>query len=158
MTTDFRVVIDTNVIVSALLLPQPIPSQAFDPTVLAGRLLPSASTLAELNETLCRLALDRYVRGVHRLEFLAALVQDADIVEVQSTVTEYRDPQDNKFLELAVSGNATHLLTGDDDLLVLHPFRGIAISPHGRSLLWHPIRSDKPSRLSSVQMGHNRTH
>ena len=36
-------------------------------------------------------------------------------------------PKDNKFLELAISGGATHLVTGDDDLLVLHPFRGVAI-------------------------------
>lgn len=90
-------------------------------------MLLSESTLAELNETLCRPALGRYVTDLHRLEFLAALVRDPDIVEVQSTVTERRDPQDHKFLELAVSGNATHLLTGDDDLLALQPFRGIAI-------------------------------
>lgn len=127
MTTDCRVVIDTNVIVSALLLPHSIPRQAFDRAALAGRLLLSASTLAELNETLCRSTLDRYVTALHRLQFLAALVRAAEIVDVQSTVTECRDPQDNKFLELAVSGNATHLLTGDDDLLALHPFRGIAI-------------------------------
>lgn len=127
MTTDCRVVIDTNVIVSALLLPQSIPRQAFDRAARAGRLLLSASTVAELNKILCRPTLDRYVTDVHRLEFLAALIRDAEIVEVQSAVTECRDPQDNKFLELAVSGNATHLLTGDDDLLVLHPFREIAI-------------------------------
>lgn len=127
MTTDLRVVIDTNVIVSAVLFPQSIPRQAFDRTALTGRLLLSATTVAELNETLRRPKLDRYVTEAHRLEFLAALVRDAEIVEVETTVTECRDPQDNKFLELAVSGNATHLLTGDDDLLVLHPFRGIAI-------------------------------
>lgn len=127
MTTDVRVVIDTNVIVSALLLPRSIPRQAFDRAVRVGRLLLSVSTLAELNETLCRPTLDRYVTDVYRLEFLAALVRDADIVEVRSTVTECRDPQDDKFLELTVSGNATHLLTGDDDLLALRPFRGIAI-------------------------------
>jgi predicted nucleic acid-binding protein len=33
----------------------------------------------------------------------------------------------DKFLELAVSGGATHIISGDDDLLVLHPFRGIAV-------------------------------
>ena len=36
-------------------------------------------------------------------------------------------PEDDKFLELAVSGRATYIISGDDDLLVLHPFRDIAI-------------------------------
>lgn len=38
-----------------------------------------------------------------------------------------RDPKDDKFLSLAVSGGADLILTGDKDLLDLHPFRGIAI-------------------------------
>jgi predicted nucleic acid-binding protein len=42
-------------------------------------------------------------------------------------VTDCRDPKDNKFLELALSGKATHIVSGDEDLLVLHPFRGILI-------------------------------
>ena len=37
------------------------------------------------------------------------------------------DPKDNKFLELAISGGATGIISGDVDLLVLHPFRGIPI-------------------------------
>jgi predicted nucleic acid-binding protein len=49
MTTDFRVVVDTNVVVSALLLPESIPRKAFDQAVRAGRLLLSTSTIAELN-------------------------------------------------------------------------------------------------------------
>ena len=38
-----------------------------------------------------------------------------------------RDPKDNKFLELAVAGSAGYLISGDEDLLVLNPFRGIRI-------------------------------
>ena len=38
-----------------------------------------------------------------------------------------RDPKDDQILELAVSGNADCIVTGDDDLLTLNPFRGIAI-------------------------------
>ncbi len=37
------------------------------------------------------------------------------------------DPKDNKFLELALAGNATCIITGDKDLLVLNPFRNIQI-------------------------------
>jgi len=42
-------------------------------------------------------------------------------------ITDCRDPKDNKFLELAVTANASCIITGDDDLLVLHPFRNIPI-------------------------------
>jgi predicted nucleic acid-binding protein len=38
-----------------------------------------------------------------------------------------RDPKDDKFLELAVSGHADYIITGDDDLLTMHPFHGIEI-------------------------------
>jgi uncharacterized protein len=58
---------------------------------------------------------------------LTALVREAELVNVAETVTDCRDPRDNKFLELAVSGRATHIVTGDSDLLVLHPFRGIIV-------------------------------
>jgi predicted nucleic acid-binding protein len=61
------------------------------------------------------------------LDFLAALVRAAEVVDVKEVVTECRDPDDNRFLELAVSGKATHILTGDADLLALHPFRGVPI-------------------------------
>jgi len=50
-----------------------------------------------------------------------------ELIEVHDVVTECRDPKDNKFLELALSGKGSHIVSGDLDLLVLHPFRGIAI-------------------------------
>lgn len=43
------------------------------------------------------------------------------------TITACRDPKDNKFLELAVAAKASCIITGDKDLLELHPFRGIPI-------------------------------
>ncbi len=46
---------------------------------------------------------------------------------VFTTIRVCRDSRDDKFLELAVDGRANMILTGDEDLLALHPFRGIAI-------------------------------
>ena len=43
------------------------------------------------------------------------------------SITACRDPKDNKDLELAVAGPAEVLVTGDEDLLVLHPFEGIPV-------------------------------
>ncbi|HEV8160029.1 MAG TPA: putative toxin-antitoxin system toxin component, PIN family, partial [Pyrinomonadaceae bacterium] len=48
----------------------------------------------------------------------------AEMVETSETIVVCRDPKDDKLLELALSGNADFLVTGDKDLLVLNPFRG----------------------------------
>lgn len=122
-----RVVLDTGVVVSALLLPRSVPRRAFDAAAARGRLLLSAPTAAELNDVLRRPKFDRYVTEALRLEFLAGLVIAAELVEVRDVVRACRDPKDDKFLELAVSGRATHLVSGDADLLVLDPFRSVKI-------------------------------
>ena len=122
-----RIVIDTGVVVSAVLLPRSVPRQAFDTAVARGKLLVSEATVAELDEVLRRPKFNKYVPEEKRLEFLAALVRTAEQVEVTAVITACRDAKDNKFLELAVSGRASHLLSGDDDLLTLHPFLGIAV-------------------------------
>lgn len=127
MTSDLRVVFDTSVIVSAVLLPRSIPRRAFDQAQDEGKVLISEGTVDELNTVLRRDRFERYVTAVQRLEFLAELVEKAEWVHVTEVVFECRDPKDNKFLELAVSGRATHLISGDKDLLILHPFRGIQI-------------------------------
>jgi putative PIN family toxin of toxin-antitoxin system len=124
--SETRTVIDTNVAVSAVLLPRSVPRQAFD-AASRGKLLVSEATVAELDDVLRRPKFDKYITEEKRLEFLAALVREAELVEVATVITACRDAKDNKFLELAVSGGATHILSGDPDLLALHPFRGIAI-------------------------------
>ncbi|WP_237741288.1 putative toxin-antitoxin system toxin component, PIN family [Geminocystis herdmanii] len=62
-----------------------------------------------------------------RLIFLTELRQKAQIIKVTETITICRDAKDNKFLELAVSGKADFIITGDQDLLVLNPFENITI-------------------------------
>jgi putative PIN family toxin of toxin-antitoxin system len=132
MTSNLRVVMDTNVVVSAVLLPGSMPRQAFDEVLERGTLLISLATVAELNDVLRRPRFDPYIHADERLRFLAILVRDAELVEVTEVVTDCRDPQDNKFLALALDGKATHIVSGDEDLLVLHPFRGIPIlTPRG---------------------------
>jgi putative PIN family toxin of toxin-antitoxin system len=127
MTSNIRTVFDTNVLISAALMPRSIPRQALNLGLARGATLISTATFAEVDEVLRRPKFDKYIREEKRLEFLAALVREAKTVEVTEVVSDCRDPKDNKFLELAVSGKATHIISGDDDLLVLHPFRGIAI-------------------------------
>ena len=127
MTPDLRVVFDTNVVISAMLLPLSVPRRALDRAVQGGRPLISAATTTELDEVIHLPKFDKYLSEEERIEFLTALVHEAELVNVVERVTHCRDPRDNKFLELAVSGRATHIVTGDSDLLVLHPFRGIIV-------------------------------
>ncbi|MCB0109573.1 MAG: putative toxin-antitoxin system toxin component, PIN family, partial [Caldilineaceae bacterium] len=68
-----------------------------------------------------------YISEEQRLLFLANFLQLAVSVEVTQQISACRDPKDDKFLELAVNGNADCIVTGDKDLLVLHPFEGVAI-------------------------------
>ena len=127
MTPDLRVVFDTNVVISAMLLPLSIPRRALDRVMREGRTLISAATITELDAVIHLPKFDKYLSEEERIEFLTTLVHEAELVNVVETVTDCRDPRDNKFLELAVSGGATHIVTGDSDLLMLHPFRGIIV-------------------------------
>ncbi len=127
MTSDLRVVLDTNVVVSAVLSRRSTPRQVLDQVLEQGRLLTSFAILAELNEVMARQRFSRYLNEEERLGFLEELVGASELVDFTEEIAVCRDPKDDKFLELAVSGAATHIITGDDDLLSMHPFRGIAI-------------------------------
>lgn len=122
-----RCVFDTNVFVSAFLDTESKPRRALDLAVRSGKVLLSFATIAELHEVLTRQWLRQYVPEEIVRGFLAGLTLDAELVDVEVRIVACRDPKDNKFLELAVSGRATCIVTGDSDLLVLNPFRGIQI-------------------------------
>jgi len=122
-----RFVLDTNVIVSAVLLAGSVPRQAFDKALDEGTILISVPVLLELAEVLSRQKLDRYVLEEERMRFLIALLKEAELVEITEAITDCRDAKDNKFLELAVSGRADFIVSGDADLLALAPFRGIPL-------------------------------
>lgn len=140
MPSETRFVFDTNVVISALLLKQSVARQAFDKAIQVGKFLISRATVEELNDVLQRKGFERYVTEEERIEFLSAFVRDGVLVEIVERVKVCRDPKDDKFLELAVNGEATCIVSGDEDLLVLHPFRGIAIMTP-RQFLEYPIES-----------------
>jgi putative PIN family toxin of toxin-antitoxin system len=120
-------VFDSNVLVSALLFEHSVPRQAFDRAAARGPVLLSVETLSELASVLSRPKFDRYLHPEERERFLVGLVRGAELVEVRERIRECRDPRDDVFLEVAVAGRAERIITGDEDLLVLHPFRGIPI-------------------------------
>jgi uncharacterized protein len=122
-----RLVLDANVIVSSVLSAQGNARQAFDLAIATGIVLMSNDTFAELSEVLLRSKFDRYSNRAKREAFLDELLGLVEFVEIVEQIDECRDPKDNKYLELAVSGDADSIVTGDEDLLVLHPFRQIPI-------------------------------
>jgi len=124
---EIRAVIDTSVVVSAVLFPRSIPRQAVNAVRAQARLLISAEAITELNSVLRREKFSKYVPEQERLEFVAGLIESAELVDVVDHVEACRDSNDDKFLELAVSGKATHVISGDADLLSLNPFCGISV-------------------------------
>ena len=122
-----RIVADTDALISRLLLPKSVPGQAVRKATGTGQLLVSEVTLAELADVLSRPKFAPYVSIQGRQQFLRLLGRVAEIVPITHTIRECRDPKDDMFLELAVNGRAQLIVTGDKDLLVLNPFRGIPI-------------------------------
>ena len=127
MSNEIRVVVDTNVIVSAMLFNSSTPGQAVSLLLKRGSLLISIDLVEELNDVLSREKLSRYVTREERERFLEALIAESELVEIKESITACRDPKDDHLLELAASGGATFVVTGDRDLLVLDPFRNIRI-------------------------------
>lgn len=119
---------DANVIVSGLLFPGSLPSQALSEARKRGELLLSDKTVDEIVEVLRRPKFDRYLLPEERDRLVAALIHEARHVLPTERISVCRDPKDDKWLELAVSGNAMCLVTGDEDLLALDGYRGLLIS------------------------------
>ena len=122
-----RWVIDTNVLVSAMLFEGSIPGQATFHVLDKARLLSSADSLGETIEVVTRKKFDKYVTSDERAVFLSKLIRSVVLVEPSEKIEVCRDSKDNRYLEVAVEGRSSGIITGDEDLLVLHPFRGISI-------------------------------
>jgi len=121
------IVIDTNVLISRLLLPQSMPAQAVRKATQEGKLLVSEDTMNELADVLSRRKLDPYVSLEERKQFLRDLASIVEFVPIIRIVRACRDPRDDKFLEVALNGKADLILTGDADLLAMHPWQGVQI-------------------------------
>ncbi len=121
-----RLVFDTNIFVSAALKRHSVPWMAIDIATRHGILLKSSATEAQLFEVIARPRLAPAIpyAAVARFNQLFA---SAELVTITERIVACRDPTDDKFLELAVNGKADMVVSGDADLLVMHPFQGIPI-------------------------------
>ena len=122
-----KIVLDSNVLVSAALFKGSIGRKAFQKATTVGQIVVSEPTLAEIKDVFSRPRFNKYLSPKLRTEFLQAFEASAEIVDIYKTVEICRDPKDNKFLNLALNSQAKLLISGDKDLLVLTPFRGTKI-------------------------------
>ncbi|HEX5154027.1 MAG TPA: putative toxin-antitoxin system toxin component, PIN family [Parafilimonas sp.] len=121
-------VFDTNSLVSASLIGGTTTAQALNKAIILGKLIFSDATMDELVEVLFRKKFDKYfLNNEERLGFIQRISSNTIFFSPTEVITDCRDPKDNKFLELAVTANASCIITGDKDLLELNPFRGILI-------------------------------
>lgn len=121
-----RVVLDTNVLVSAAMKDESIPATAVRAVERWDVLLKSSATEAQFFEVLARPYFAPLIAPDARVR-LGAIVTAAEAVMIVERVAACRDTTDDKFLELAVNGRADAIVSGDADLLILNPFRGIPI-------------------------------
>ena len=122
-----RAVLDTNVFISALLSSAGKPFACLSWVLDNATLLASRDLLLELETRLARPKFEKYANENRRMAFVADLTLAAVQVETSGTLRACRDHDDDKLLEIAVTGNADCIVTGDQDLLVLDPYCGIRI-------------------------------
>ena len=104
-----------------------VPFQAIELAEKQGIILYSEATLNELEQVLNRKKFNKYLSLEDRQVFLLKFISSSQLVSITENITVCRDEKDNKFLELAVSGNANVIVTGDLDLLILNPFQAVEI-------------------------------
>ena len=125
--TKLRLVIDTNILISGLMSVNSLPQQVFDYATSQAILLMSDEVQSEIENVISRPKLQKYITLERRTKFLSELSQQVERVTINQQIRACRDPKDDKFLDLAVCGEASYIITGDTDLLNLHPFQNISI-------------------------------
>src|ERR1700738_4661316 len=119
-----RAVVDTNVLVSAALKDPSLPAFWVHVIEQRGVLLKSAATEQQLFDVLARPYFGSLIAPA-AFSWLKKLLAAAEAVTITKRVVACRDATDDKFLELAINGQAQVIVSGDADLLALNPFRDI---------------------------------
>jgi putative PIN family toxin of toxin-antitoxin system len=121
-----KIVFDTNILISLLIRGGfSIVFKLIETSQIS--ILLSIELIDEFLEVSKRPKFQKYFSSSVRDSILSYLLKNGDLIEVNSKPNDCRDPKDNFLLGLAIDGNATHLVTGDKDLLELNPYRSIEI-------------------------------
>lgn len=133
----YRVVLDTNVWISAALSVDGIAGRVVRSVLVHRRPVFSEATFAELESRLWRPKFDRYLDIDQRQRLLVDLRASADWVRISRDLAGRswsRDPDDDAFIRTALQSGAPLLVSGDADLLVLDPIDGLRILTPAQAL------------------------
>ncbi len=126
-----RILLDANVLISAVIRPSGPPGQIVADFLRAHSfaLVLSPAVVAEVERALALPRIRRYFVSPQEVHlWFVDLVALADLVDDTGRVADVvRDPDDDIVLAAAVAGRADLLVTGDEDLLALREYDGIAI-------------------------------
>lgn len=122
-----RLVFDTSSLVPACLNPDRKPAHIFRRAALAHDVFISAATFDELAAVLARDKFNAWRPLEYRLMWLRLFRESVILLEPTTPILACRDPKDDKFLELALAANADFLVSSDQHLLEMNPFRGVRI-------------------------------
>lgn len=121
------IIFDASALVSVALKADSIPERALLRAEEVDVFALSAAVDEEISGVLNRPKLARAIPIARRERLLQILRQAAVWFEPRVRITDCRDQKDNKYLELALTAGAETIVSGDDDLLVLDPWRGVRI-------------------------------
>jgi putative PIN family toxin of toxin-antitoxin system len=121
------IVFDASAVVSAALREDSVPSRALLYAEHTDIFALSAAVDAEIEGVLNRPLFATSIEVARRVQILATLRDQAVWVNPTEPVADCRDAKDNKYLELALAAGAGAIVSGDQGLLVLHPWRGVRI-------------------------------
>jgi putative PIN family toxin of toxin-antitoxin system len=127
MNFDKKIVIDTGTLISASFRIGSIPSQAYLKALREFSVCVSEATFTELETVMRRDKFNKYLSLEDRLSFVELYRKKSTWYKVTESVFDCRDPNDNKFLELALAVKAEIIVSSDEDLYILNPYRNIAI-------------------------------
>jgi uncharacterized protein len=122
-----RVILDTNTFVSGIIFKGDVLRRVVEFAVDEYEVVFSSETWDELAFVLQREKFEQNLPLGTRLGVLAELAARVTEINPTTFVTDCRDPKDNKFLSLALDANVGIIVSGDADLKVLDPWRGIRI-------------------------------
>ena len=121
------IVFDASAVVSAALRADGIPERALLRAEAIDLFALSTLVEEEIVEVLNRPRFAQAVSAARRTAILDVLRRRAAWFTPSEPVTDCRDSKDNKYLELALAAGAGTIVSGDNDLLTLHPWRGVRI-------------------------------
>jgi len=121
------IVIDTNVLISAGLLPQSKTAQVLALAVEHFVIAQNQQTWHELETRIARPKFNRYFGDSGRMAHLVKIAQSMQLFEVTAELAVSRDPADDKFIGLAIDSGARIVISGDPDLKEVRAVQGVEI-------------------------------